>query len=112
MKTTLIHSKILNETICLSEIPIEGQICYSEKEIKFLKACEKNMKPERYAEYLRKVHLVKKTFPDSKIEDIKMEAPESEVETSVLSRTDEVPANIEETDLPGLPPVQKSLWEL
>jgi len=73
-KSILIHSKILDEMICLTEIPIIGRVCYSEKEIKFLRACEKNMKPERYADYLRKIHLVKKTLPGSKIEDIKMEA--------------------------------------
>lgn len=112
MKPTIIHSKILNETICLSETPIEGQVYYSEKEVKFLRACEKNMKPERYAEYLRKIHLVKKTFPDSRIEKIGLEAPEGEIATSVPARADKFPSKVEQVNLPGLPPAQKNLWEL
>jgi hypothetical protein len=103
MKPILVHSKILNETICLSEVPVEGQVCYSEKEIKFLKASEKNMKPERYADYLRKVHSVKKTFPDSKIEDIKMEAPTSDQPVAT--------PRVEDTEATPGPSAQKSLWE-
>jgi hypothetical protein len=113
MKPTLIHSKILNETIYLSETEIQGKICYSEKEIKFLRACEKNMTPEVYAEYLRKIHLVKKTFPGSKIEDVKRSAPESEVATSVPVRVNEFPPTVEQNDLPGVEEKdQKSPWEL
>jgi len=105
IKPILIHSKILNETICLSDISVEGQICYSEKEIKFLRASEKNMKPERYAEYLKKIHSVKKTFPDSKIEDIKMEARQA---------TDIADLRVEDAEQPVAstnPKQTKSLWE-
>lgn len=109
MKSTVIYSKILNETICLSEEPVGGHVCYSEKEIKFLKACEKNMKPERYAEYLRKVHMTKKAFPGSKIEDIRMEAPAGESKEPINAQPD---LGVEDAEqLPGLP-TQKSLWEL
>ena len=104
MKPTLIHSKILNETICLSDEPVAGQICYSEKEIKFLRACEKNMKPERYADYLRKVHLVKKAFPESKIEDVKMEAPTSDQPVAT--------PRVEDAEATPGPSAQKSMWEL
>lgn len=103
MKTTLIHSKILNETICFSDEPVEGHICYSEKEIKFLRASEKNMNPERYADYLKKVHLVKKTFPGAKIEDIKMEAPTNDQNV--------VTSGVEDAETTPEPPKQKSLWE-
>ena len=110
MKTTAIHSKILNETIYLSEIEVPGHVCYSEKEIKFLRACEKNMKPERYALYLRQVHLVKKTFPGAKIEDIKMEAPAGETVRGNHSVESQSDLGVEDAEqLPGLPTIQKSL---
>jgi len=112
MKPTLIHSKILNETICLSDEPVAGQICYSEKEIKFLRACEKNMKPERYADYLRKVHSVKKAFPESKIEDVKMEARQEDVAGKPF-REESTDLRVEDAEEPVAPtiPAQKSLWE-
>jgi len=113
MKPTIIHSKILNETICLSEIAVEGYVCYSEKEIKFLRACEKNMKPERYALYLRQVHLVKKTFPGAKIEDIKMEARQEDGAGKSI-REESTDLRVEDAEQPVAPSnsEQKSLWEL
>lgn len=78
MKPTLIHSKILNETIYLTDVPIPGKTCYSQKEIEFLKTATQTMEEEEYAIYLRKIHQVKKAFPESKIEDVKMEARQPE----------------------------------
>lgn len=111
IKPTLIHSKILNETIYLTDIPIPGMTCYSPKEIEFLKTATQAMEEEEYAIYLRKVHLVKKAFPDSKIEDVKMEAPAGEDVAGKSFRGESPEPGVEGTEATPGPPTQKSLWE-
>ena len=109
-KPFLIHSKILNETICLSEIPTDRYVCYSQKEIDLLKQIEKSMGSEYYAAWLKQVHLVKKTFPGATIEDVKMEAPTEPLDMGNQSQAGK--PGVEGAEATPEPPKQKSLWEL
>ena len=98
--------------ICLSDVLVEGQVCYSPKEIEFLKIAEKSMEPGEYSNYLKKIHLAKKIFPESKIEDVKMEARQEEIAVNSTSEISELRVEDAEQPVASTIPEQKSFWEL
>lgn len=112
MESRLIHSKILDDTICISDKPVEGHVCYSQKEIELLREIKKSVKSEGgYAYWLKKLHQVKKVFPGAVIQEINMkEAPTEPSDSDVRSQA--VKPGVEGAEATPEPPIQKSMWEL
>jgi hypothetical protein len=74
-KTLIIHSQTLDEFVCLvsneemaRRVEDEGMIAYTPEEITILSRASKTKNQEEWIDFLKKMHMVKKTFSGSRIQ--------------------------------------------